>query len=165
MPRKTVAFGRYRLLRTPRGGRITYRRTELADLFSSPEYIGQLVPGSVGAAYRDFGKQTGYSAQELADISLWLSSKPGMAMLLDQHVNRSGNVPTTIAQAIVDLLVAGRVSPDPFTWSEADEHRLIEHYLVLRAQTRKTNGQARADQVFAAAQNGFLQLARGAFSA
>jgi len=58
-----------KLLETPGGGRIAYRRTELATLFSDPAYVASFAPGTVGAAYRDFLHRTGYSATGLADVS------------------------------------------------------------------------------------------------
>ena len=59
----------HRLLATPGGGRIAFRRTELAQLFSRPDYIAGFRPGTVGAVYRDFLNRTGYSAMGLAEVS------------------------------------------------------------------------------------------------
>src|SRR5690349_18512137 len=59
----------HKLLETPGGGRIAYRRTELAELFSDPAYIARFKPGTLGAAYRDFLDRTGYSAMGLAEVS------------------------------------------------------------------------------------------------
>lgn len=58
-----------RLLQSAEGGRIAYRRTELAEKFSDRAWIDSLPDGSVGAAYRAFLDRTGYSAQGLADVS------------------------------------------------------------------------------------------------
>jgi ubiquinone biosynthesis protein COQ4 len=58
-----------KLLGTPGGGRIAYRRVELSQLFSDPDYIASFRPGTVGAAYRDFLNRTGYSATGLAEVS------------------------------------------------------------------------------------------------
>ena len=58
-----------RLMRTPEGGRLAYRHVELAERFSDPEFIASFAPGTVGAAYRTFLEQTGYTAQGLAEIS------------------------------------------------------------------------------------------------
>lgn len=58
-----------KLLATPGGGRIAYRRTELSERFSDPEFLSSLKPGTVGAAYREFLGATGYTAQGLADVS------------------------------------------------------------------------------------------------
>ncbi len=59
-----------RLIETPGGGAIAYRRVELVERFSDPEFIGRFAPGTVGAAYRDFLASTGYSAAGLAEVSL-----------------------------------------------------------------------------------------------
>lgn len=59
----------HRLLEQPGGGRIAYRQTELAELFSRPDYIASFKPGTVGAVYRAFLERTGYSAKGLAEVS------------------------------------------------------------------------------------------------
>ena len=58
-----------KFIATAEGGRMAYERVELAQRFVDPAYIAQFAPGTVGAAYRDFLKTTGYSADGLADIS------------------------------------------------------------------------------------------------
>jgi ubiquinone biosynthesis protein COQ4 len=58
-----------RLLRTPEGGRIAYRRVELASLFSDPDFVSGFAAGTVGATYAAFLRDTGYSAQGLAAVS------------------------------------------------------------------------------------------------
>lgn len=65
-----VAGRNYRkLLTRPDGGRLAYRRVELAERFSDRAWIDSLPAGSVGAAYRDFLDRTGYSAQGLVELS------------------------------------------------------------------------------------------------
>lgn len=58
-----------RLLKTPGGPRLAYRRVELAERFSDPAFIASFAPGTVGATYRDFLSETGYTAAGLAEIS------------------------------------------------------------------------------------------------
>ncbi|MBA2919250.1 ubiquinone biosynthesis protein [Sphingomonas sp. MAH-20] len=58
-----------KLLQAPGGGRIAYRRVELSERFSDPNFIASFAPGTVGAAYRDFLGATGYTAMGLADVS------------------------------------------------------------------------------------------------
>lgn len=58
-----------RLIATEEGGRIAYDRVELAPRFSDPAFVARLVPGTVGAAYRDFLASTGYSADGLVEVS------------------------------------------------------------------------------------------------
>nr|WP_232493698.1 ubiquinone biosynthesis protein COQ4 [Novosphingobium kaempferiae] len=62
--------GYARLLRTEAGGRIAYRRTELARLLSDASFVASCPPSSVGAAYADFLTRTGYSAKGLAAVSM-----------------------------------------------------------------------------------------------
>lgn len=63
------AMNYHRLLGVPGGGRIAFRRTELAELFSDRDYVATFRPGTVGAAYRNFLDRTGYSAKGLAEVS------------------------------------------------------------------------------------------------
>jgi len=58
-----------RLLQSSEGRRQVYRRVELVERFSDPEYVASFPAGSVGAAYAAFLRETGYSAAGLADIS------------------------------------------------------------------------------------------------
>lgn len=64
-----------RLLRTTSGRRLAYLRVELTERFSDPAFIASFAPGTLGAAYRAFLEQTGYSAAGLAAISN-LNSEP-----------------------------------------------------------------------------------------
>ncbi len=58
-----------KLLTRPDGGKLAYRRVELAQRFSDRAWIDSLPAGSVAAAYRNFLDRTGYSAQGLAEVS------------------------------------------------------------------------------------------------
>lgn len=66
---KSNRAGYERLLSTPAGGRIAYQRIELADRLTDPAYVAQFAAGSVGAAYAQFLKRTGYTADGLAQVS------------------------------------------------------------------------------------------------
>ncbi|WP_374945274.1 Coq4 family protein [Sphingomonas sp.] len=57
------------LMATADGPRLAYRRVELAERFSDPAFIAGFAPGTVGAAYRAFLAETGYTAAGLAEIS------------------------------------------------------------------------------------------------
>lgn len=60
----------HRLLRMPDGARQAYERVELAaERFSDPALVATYAPGTVGAAYRDWLRETGYSAEGLAEVS------------------------------------------------------------------------------------------------
>jgi ubiquinone biosynthesis protein COQ4 len=65
----TAARNYHRLIATPEGGRIAYRREELVGKLTDPEFLGQFGPGTVGAAYRAFLDRTGFSADGLAAVS------------------------------------------------------------------------------------------------
>jgi ubiquinone biosynthesis protein COQ4 len=58
-----------RLLKTAEGGRIAYEHVELAERFSDPEFVASFPEGTLGATYRAFLEETGYSAQGLAEVS------------------------------------------------------------------------------------------------
>lgn len=58
-----------RLMRVPAGPRLAYQRVELAERLSDPAFVAAFASGTVGAAYRAFLAETGYSAAGLADIS------------------------------------------------------------------------------------------------
>ena len=58
-----------RLLGTIEGGRLAYRRVELATRFADPGFVAQFAPGTVGAAYCRFLETTGYSADGLVEVS------------------------------------------------------------------------------------------------
>ncbi len=68
-----------RLLATDRGGRIAYDRVELAVRFSDPEFVARFAPGTVGAAYREFLRATGYSADGLVEVSRFDPALDAMA--------------------------------------------------------------------------------------
>jgi ubiquinone biosynthesis protein COQ4 len=58
-----------RLLGTEAGGRIAFDQVEVAQRLCDPAFVARFAPGTVGAAYRDWLNQTGYSADGLAEIS------------------------------------------------------------------------------------------------
>lgn len=62
-------MGYDRLLQSAEGGRIASQQEELAERLSDPAYIASFQPGTLGAAYAGFLRETGYSAQGLADVS------------------------------------------------------------------------------------------------
>jgi ubiquinone biosynthesis protein COQ4 len=59
-----------RLIASAEGGRLAYRRLELAPRLCERSWIDSFPQGSVGAAYRAFLERTGYSADGLAEISV-----------------------------------------------------------------------------------------------
>ncbi|MBI1212561.1 MAG: ubiquinone biosynthesis protein [Alphaproteobacteria bacterium] len=65
----STARGYARLLKTAKGGRLAYRRDELAKALSDTEYLKSLPAGSVGATYLHFTTSENISAQGLIDES------------------------------------------------------------------------------------------------
>ena len=65
----STAKGYHKLLATPDGGRIAYEREEFAARLMDDAWLDSLPAGSVGAAYRDFIREAGFSADGLADVS------------------------------------------------------------------------------------------------
>lgn len=66
---RAIPNGYARLLKTPQGGAIAYRREEFADWLSDEAWLAQFQPGTVGAAYRDFIAPRGLTAEGLAEES------------------------------------------------------------------------------------------------
>lgn len=66
---RSVPKGYARLLRTAKGGRIAYRREELAKTLSDSEFLKRLPEGSVGRAYLNFTTNEKISAQGLIEES------------------------------------------------------------------------------------------------
>lgn len=58
-----------RLLKSPAGAQQLERRVELAERLSDPAFIASFASGTVGASYRAFLEQTGYSAAGLVEVS------------------------------------------------------------------------------------------------
>jgi hypothetical protein len=94
----------------------------------------------------------------------YISSEYGIALLLDQHVNRPSHVPGTLARAVAQL-VAQLGGDTPQTWADAQEARLINLYLQQRALTSMTNSDARAKSILQAVNAGLASNHRGSFQA
>lgn len=65
----STEWGYAKLLSTVEGGRIALQQANLAERFSDPDFVASFAPGTVGAAYREFLQQTGYSADGLVAVS------------------------------------------------------------------------------------------------
>lgn len=92
----------------------------------------------------------------------YVSSEYGVALLLDQHVNRPGHVPGTLARA-VSTLVAELGGDAPQGWQDAQEQKLISLYLQKRAQTSMTDSDGRAQKILAAVRAGLASDKRGSY--
>jgi ubiquinone biosynthesis protein COQ4 len=65
----STARGYHKLLATPNGGRIAYERQEFSRRLMDDAWLDSFAPGTVGAAYRGFIREAGFSADGLADVS------------------------------------------------------------------------------------------------
>jgi len=90
----------------------------------------------------------------------WMSSELGIALILDEHVNRPGHVPRTLRDAIDSL---GARSSDLSGWSDQQEHRLIDAYLLKRDATNMTDSRRRAARIENYVRMGKLSDNRGTF--
>ncbi|PYJ70318.1 MAG: hypothetical protein DME76_05925 [Verrucomicrobia bacterium] len=89
--------------------------------------------------YRNPGKKI--MGRLVAD---YVSSEVGVALLLDQHINRPGHVPVTLAEAVRDSIDE---LGDPNDWVDDAERQLLERYLDLRHRTTMTDSKKRAKQI------------------
>ena len=94
-------------------------------------------------------------------VADYVSSEAGVALLLDQHVNRPGHVPKTLAAAVQRLRDQGAGSAED--WTDEEERELLEVYLELRARTTMTDSDRRAQVVLAAVAPGVISARRGSF--
>jgi N-acetyl-anhydromuramyl-L-alanine amidase AmpD len=97
-------------------------------------------------------------------VDQWFSSELAMAMLLDQHVNRPGQVLRVVKTAIASL--PADLPKDPGLWGLAEEAKLIDRYLVARATrplSTMTDSAKRALRIEGLADQGLLSKQRGSF--
>ena len=95
-------------------------------------------------------------------VASYVSSEVGVALLLDQHVNRPGHVPKTLAQALAAITPS---VADPAGWTDDDERELLHAYIELRAGTSMTDSDKRAQAIFEAAARDVVSSRRGSFVA
>lgn len=92
----------------------------------------------------------------------YVSSEYGVALLLDQHVNRPAHVPATLARA-VSVLVGQLGADAPQGWQDAQEQKLLALYLQKRAQTSMTDSDGRAKKILDAVRAGLASDKRGSY--
>jgi hypothetical protein len=101
-------------------------------------------------------------------LSDFITSEVGVAHLLDQHINRPGHVPRMMADAI-NKFVKSSGKPNPASWTDADERRIIDDYLVARRtdprKSKMTDSKNRASRIDAFVAQGVLSPKRGSFVA
>ncbi len=112
----------------------------------------------LGIFYRSAKHQIG--GRPVAD---YVTSEAGVALLLDQHVNRPGHVPKTLAAAVAEL--PKKLAAKPGGWKDKHERDLLERYLELRAATTMTDSDKRAQVVLDAVSRGVISNRRGSFAA
>jgi hypothetical protein len=95
-------------------------------------------------------------------VADYVSSEYGVALLLDQHVNRPGHVPGTLAEAVDALANEVRVD-NPQEWTDEEEHKLLSRYLTLRHETSMTDSAKRANRTKQAVASGLASDQRGSF--
>ncbi|MBR7619844.1 hypothetical protein JKL49_10635 [Phenylobacterium sp. 20VBR1] len=91
-------------------------------------------------------------------IRRWLTSEQGVALVLDEHVNRPGHVPGTLTAALAKI-----GAHDPAGWQTADEARLIAAYVLARKATNMTDPIKRAERIADAVNQNTLSADRGSF--
>jgi hypothetical protein len=104
--------------------------------------------------------------KKIADhlIADYVTSEYGVALILDQHVNRPGHVPRTIAKAVAQL-VEELGADRPQEWTDEEEQKLLEIYVRLRAATSMTDSDKRADNVRKAVAAGLASDRRRSYQA
>lgn len=93
-------------------------------------------------------------------VRRWFTSEQGVALVLDEHVNRPGHVPGTLAAALKKI-----GATDPTNWKTADEARLIAAYVLARKATNMTDPLKRAERIADAVHQNTLSDDRGSFQA
>ena len=97
-------------------------------------------------------------------IADYVTSEFGVALLLDQHVNRPGHVPKVLAAA-VDAYVGQLGADDPDGWETAQEAQLLDIYLNMRDDTSMTDSRGRAERTRSAVDKGLASAERGSYKA
>jgi SH3 domain-containing protein len=95
-------------------------------------------------------------------IADFVSSEFGVALLLDEHVNRPGNVPGTLAKSVTQFINATGKN-DPATWTDQDEAKLLDMYIQRRSSTGMTQSTQRANKIRQAVNSGHASAKRGSF--
>jgi hypothetical protein len=96
-------------------------------------------------------------------VAEYVTSEYGVALLLDQHVNRPGHVPRTMAQAVDRMTEERAGSDDPENWSDEEEGRLLEIYVGIRNETSMTDAADRAARTRRAVEEGLASDRRGSY--
>ncbi len=90
-----------------------------------------------------------------------VSSEFGVALVLDNRINRPGYVRACLEKALEETDLG-----DPYNWSTAEEKKFIEAYLKIRevyGKSPMTNAAQRADRFHRLVSDGMLSDERGSF--
>jgi hypothetical protein len=94
-----------------------------------------------------------------------ITSSYGVALLLDNHVNR----PSWVGECVELAMTITGLTDSPTSWGDAEENRLLDEYLKVRANDTAngyppmTKAQERARGMLADVRTGNLQTNRGSF--
>jgi len=100
------------------------------------------------------------NGQDIVDV---VTSEYGMALVLDNHVNRPAYIASCLTQA---MDAAGLAGSDPKGWDTTDERRLIGHYLTIRERhghSPMTDAARRAEVTLRYVTEGIISNERGSF--
>jgi hypothetical protein len=103
--------------------------------------------------------EIGVKRYTLAQI---ITSQYGVALLLDNHVNRPGYVLPCVKQAMQETGLTG----DPLLWDGKDERRLIDAYLRIRevyGSSPMTDARGRASRTKRYLDQGIISAERNSF--
>lgn len=89
---KALPRGYARLLQTPGGGEIAWKRQELCAVFSDAAYLDTLPDGTVGHAYRQFTKSENISAEGLTAESMKFEASIALDHPLSWYARRLRDV-------------------------------------------------------------------------
>jgi hypothetical protein len=170
-------FGRYSLGATATGrtGFFTLGGARIDDAatkeqFRSKEWVYRFWRAGHHPSMR--AAQIGLAAERITTVrglpvhghtaGAWLSSEHGVALLLDEHVNRPSHLPGTLENAVAELLQGG-VPDDPALWTQDNEDALIRAYVGARDKTTMTDPMRRALRIAAFVLAGKLSDAAGSF--
>ena len=100
------------------------------------------------------------------DIADVVTSEYGMALVLDNHVNRPGFIAGCLRDAVT---AAGLKSKEPASWNTDDERAMITHYLKIRQTYRSkhsspmTDAKKRGDRTKKYLTKGIISDKRGSY--
>ncbi|MEO0339770.1 MAG: hypothetical protein AAF242_11200, partial [Bacteroidota bacterium] len=109
--------------------------------------------------WKDSFKVLGYGLNRV------ITSSYGVALLLDNHVNR----PSWVGNCVEMAMLNTGLRSNPEEWTDAQEARLLEEYLAVRANYSEngyppmTKAKERARGMQADLRNGYLSTQRGSF--